>query len=82
MTLSIQVTMMLLRTMFVVMLVLDCLLCVYGVRVEDRSNYRNCIANPAGCTFLYAARPPPGGVCEPETLSPSLSGWAGGDAGG
>jgi hypothetical protein len=38
---------------------LDCLLCVYGVRVEDRSEYRTCIANPAGCTYLYAAHPPP-----------------------
>ena len=60
MPLPIQVTMLLMRAMFVVMLMLDCLLCVYGVRVEDRSEYLNCIANPAGCTDLYAARPPPG----------------------
>jgi hypothetical protein len=66
------------RTMFVVMLMLDCLMCVYGVRLEDHSEYQNCIANPAGCTELYAARPPPGSVCEPVARSPSLSGWAGG----
>jgi hypothetical protein len=59
MPLSILVTMAFLRTMFVVMLVLDCLLCVYGVRLEDRSEYQACIANPAGCGRLYAARPPP-----------------------
>ena len=45
--------------LFVVMLVLDCLVCVYGERIEDRSEYLTCIANPAGCTYLYAARPPP-----------------------
>ena len=56
----IQVTMLFMRAMFVVMLMLDCLLCVYGVRLEDRSEYLNCVANPAGCTTLYAARPPPG----------------------
>jgi hypothetical protein len=60
MPLSIPVTMVFLRTMFVVMLMLDCLVCVYGERLEDRSEYLNCIANPAGCTDLYAARPPPG----------------------
>ena len=58
MSLPIQVTMLLMRAMFVVMLMLDCLVCVYGVRVEDRSEYRACIANPAGCTSLYVARPP------------------------
>jgi hypothetical protein len=49
--------------MFVVMLVLDCLVCVYGVRIEDRSEYLTCIANPAGCTELYAARPSPRAAC-------------------
>ena len=82
MPLSIPVTMVFLRTMFVVMLMLDCLVCVYGERLEDRSEYLNCIANPAGCTELYAARPsPPGSVCEPVTRSPSLSGWADGGFG-
>jgi hypothetical protein len=74
-----QVTM--LRAMLVT-LMLDCLLCVYGVRVEDTGYYLNCIANPAGCTGLYAARPfPLGNVCELVTRSPSLSGWAGGGGG-
>jgi hypothetical protein len=49
----------LVNMLFVVMLVLDCLVCVYGVRLEDRSEYLTCIANPAGCGRLYAARPPP-----------------------
>jgi hypothetical protein len=50
--------------MFVVMLVLDCLVCVYGVRVEDHSRYQTCINNPAGCTSMYAARPsPPRAAC-------------------
>jgi hypothetical protein len=63
MALPIQVTMLLMRAMFVVILMLDCLMCVYGVRVEDRSEYLTCIANPAGCTYLYAARPPPRAAC-------------------
>ena len=72
--------------LFVMMLLLDCLVRVYGVRVEDTTgtwSYGACIANPAGCTLLYAARPPSDSVCEPATRSPSLSGWAGlvGDAG-
>jgi hypothetical protein len=46
-------------------------------RLEDQIAYLTCIRNPAGCTDLYAARPPPGSVCEPVTRSPSLSGWAG-----
>jgi hypothetical protein len=49
--------------MLFVMLVLDCLVCVYGVRLEDRSEYQTCIANPAGCTYLYAARPPHRAAC-------------------
>jgi hypothetical protein len=63
MPLPIQVTMVFMRAMFVVMLMLDCLVCVYGVRVEDRSEYLTCIANPAGCTRLYAARPPLRAAC-------------------
>ena len=63
MPLPIQVTMLFMRAMFVVMLMLDCLMCVYGVRVEDTSEYLTCIANPAGCTYLYAARPPPRAAC-------------------
>ena len=63
MPLPIQVTMVFMRAMLVVMLMLDCLLCVYGARMEDRSEYRTCIANPAGCTYLYAARPPPRAAC-------------------
>ena len=63
MSLPIQVTMLFMRAMFVVMLVLDCLVCVYGVRVEDRSEYLTCIANPSGCTRLYAARPPHRAAC-------------------
>jgi hypothetical protein len=46
-------------------------------RLEDQIAYLTCIRNPAGCTDLYAARPPPGSVCEPVTRSPWLSGWAG-----
>jgi hypothetical protein len=38
--------------LFVVLLMLDCLVCVYGVRLEDHSTYLTCIANPAGCTEL------------------------------
>jgi hypothetical protein len=49
--------------LFVVMLVLDCLVCVYGVRLEDHSTYLTCIANPAGCGRLYAARPFPRAAC-------------------
>ena len=49
--------------LFVVMLVLDCLVCVYGERIEDHSRYQTCIANPAGCTGLYAARPSPRAAC-------------------
>ena len=63
MPLPLPVTMLFMRAMFMVMLMLDCLLCVYGVRVEDRSEYLNCIANPAGCTGLYAARPSPRAAC-------------------
>jgi hypothetical protein len=52
MPLPIQVTMVFMRAMLVVMLMLDCLLCVFGVRLEDDSEYLTCIANPAGCTQL------------------------------
>jgi hypothetical protein len=66
--------------LFMVMLLLDCLVRVYGVRVEDKSEYQTCIANTAGCAYLYAARPPPSdSVCEPVTRSPSLSGRVGVD---
>jgi hypothetical protein len=61
MPLPIQMTMLLMRAMFVAMLMLDCLVCVYGVRLEDRISY--CIANPSGCTDLYAARPSPRAAC-------------------
>jgi hypothetical protein len=45
--------------------------------VEDRSEYQACIDNPAGCTYLYAARPSPCSVCELVTLSVAewLGGW-------
>jgi hypothetical protein len=32
-------------------------------RLEDQIEYLNCIANPAGCTGLYAARPPHRAAC-------------------
>ena len=70
------------QAMLLVMLMLHCLVCVFGGRLEDHSEYLTCIANPAGCTGLYAARPfPLGNVCELVTRSPSLSGWAGGGVG-
>jgi hypothetical protein len=47
--------------LFVMMLVLDCLVCVHGVRMEAHSRYQDCIAN--SCTNLYAARPPPRATC-------------------
>jgi hypothetical protein len=54
--------------MLVVMLVLDCLMSVYGVcygvcRMEHRSEYQACLNNPAVCTSMYAARPPPRAAC-------------------
>jgi hypothetical protein len=52
-------TMLFMVNMLFMMLVLDCLVGVYGVRIEDRSEYQNCIADPSTCTSLYAARPPP-----------------------
>ena len=71
--------------LFVVMLVLDCLVCVYGVRIEDYSSYLTCIANPAGCTGTwYAARPSPGQrVRARDALSVAewMGGWGWGDAG-
>jgi hypothetical protein len=73
--------MMFMVNMFVVMLVLDCLVRVYGVRIEDRSEYQTCIANPAGCTRLYAAHPPPGQrVRARDALSVAewMCGWGGG----
>ena len=70
------------QAMLLVMLMLHCLVCVFGVRLEDRSEYLTCIANAADCTTLYAARPfPLGSVCELVTRSPLLSGWAGGGGG-
>ena len=60
---SFPTMMFVMNMLFVVMLVLDCLVCVYGVRIEDHSSYRTCIANPAGCRFLYAARPPHRAAC-------------------
>ena len=60
---SFSIMLFVVNMLFVVMLVLDCLVCVYGVRIEDRSEYRTCIANPAGCTILYAARPSPRAAC-------------------
>ena len=64
---SFSIMLFVVNMLFVVMLVLDCLVCVYGVRIEDRSEYLTCIANPAGCVQLYAARPSPCSVCEPMT---------------
>ena len=52
-------------------------------RVEDQIAYLTCIANPAGCTYLYAARPPPvQRVRARDTLSVAewMCGW-GWDAG-
>ena len=69
MLLSIPVTMVFLRTMFVVMLVLDCLVCVYGERLEDTSDYQTCIANPAGCTYLCV----PPSSCPPACVPPGRS---------
>jgi hypothetical protein len=59
--------MLFMRAMFVVMLVLDCLVCVYGVALEDHSTYQTCIANPATCTdpsqgpprWYASCHPPP-----------------------
>jgi hypothetical protein len=47
-------------------------------RLEDQIAYLTCIANPAGCTRLYAAHPPPREhVRTRDTLSVSewLGGW-------
>ena len=60
---SFSIMLFMVNMLFVVMLMLDCLVCVYGVRVEDRSEYLTCIANPSGCTDLYAARPPLRAAC-------------------
>ena len=74
-------TMLFMVNMLFMMLVLDCLVGVYGVRVEDRSEYQNCIADPSTCTSLYAARPPPGQrVRACDALS--VAEWAGGGCGG
>jgi hypothetical protein len=62
-----QATLLFVRTMFVVMLMLDCLMCVIGVRLEESPDYLDCIANLYSCTRLYAARPSPSGVCEGES---------------
>jgi hypothetical protein len=78
MPLPIQVTMVFMRAMLVVMLMLDCLLCVYGERLEDDSRYRTCIANPAGCTYLYAANPPTVQhvrACDALSVAEWLGGW-------
>jgi hypothetical protein len=75
MPLPIQVTMVFMRAMFVVMLMLDCLVCVYGVRVEDRSEYLH--RQPGWLHPPVRSSPsPPCSVCEHVTRSPSLSGWA------
>ena len=60
---SFSIMLFMVNLMLVVMLVLDCLVCVYGVRIEDYSSYLTCIANPAGCIMLYAARPSPRAAC-------------------
>jgi hypothetical protein len=39
--------------MSVMMLVLDCLLCVSGVRVQDTSLFRNCLATVADCYDMF-----------------------------
>ena len=51
------------QAMLLVMLMLHCLVCVFGVRLEDTSKFRNCIADPSnwGCTIMYVAPPPPPG---------------------
>jgi hypothetical protein len=52
--------------------------------IEDRSRYQTCIANPAGCTSLYAARPsPPLGQRVRARDALSVAEWMGGwvDAG-
>ena len=84
MPLPIQVTMLFMRAMLVVMLMLDCLLYVYGARMEDDSEYQTCNANPAGCTRLYAAHPPTVQhvrACDALSVSEWLGGWGWGDAG-
>jgi hypothetical protein len=46
--------------------------------LEDRSEYLTCIANPAGCIELYAARPPPRQrvrACDALSVAEWLGGW-------
>jgi hypothetical protein len=80
--------------LFVVLLMLDCLVRVYGVRLEDYDNpfswdFKTCLnGHPqlpnSDCTSMYAARPSsPGQACARANRGAhdalsSLSGWTGG----
>jgi hypothetical protein len=58
--------------LLVVMLVLDCLVCVYGVRLEDTTggySYQACIANPAYCGIMCVPPSP----CPPACVTPGRS---------
>jgi hypothetical protein len=46
-------------------------------RLEDQIAYLTCIRNPAGCTSLYAARPPPGQRVRARDALP-VAEWLGG----
>ena len=54
-----KTTMLLYQATLVVMLLMDHLLHVLGLRMEDTSEYRNCLELPDGglCMWLCAARP-------------------------
>ena len=54
--------------LFVVMLVLDCLVCVYGVRLEESTQYGACIANPANACSMCV----PPSSCPPRAACASL----------
>ena len=54
---SFSIMLFVVNMLFVVMLVLDCLVCVYGVRIEDRSEYQACLATPSTCTRLCVSLP-------------------------
>ena len=49
-----------------------------GSKLEDRSEYLNCINNTAGCTSLYAANPPTVQrvrACDALSVAEWLGGW-------
>ena len=53
-------------------------------RLEDQIAYLTCIRNPSGCTFLYAARPPPGQrvrACDALSVAERLGGCGWGTQG-